>query len=591
MGGALKQQEITALRSALADAQTALEACEARFRNIINRSADGILIVDTEGIVRFANPAAETLLARPVESLKGVAFGFPVVAGETTEIDLVYGDRQRQTCVTEMRVVETEWDGERVYLVMLRDITERKRAARKIENLARFPAENPYPVLRVTSEGRVRYANVAAAPLLAAWECQEGGLLPKIWREVVRDTLARGEPRDTEMVCDGRTFSLTFAPVVERGYINIYGVDITERKEVAAALWESQHMLRLILDHIPQAVFWKNRDLIYLGCNRAFLEDAGVDDPHEIIGKTDFELPWPVHAERYRADDRRVIESGEPYLRYEEPQTTPEGKTIWLQTSKVPLHNMSGEIIGVLGMYEDITEYKKTNARLEMLHKIDRAILEARSTEEIVQATLQCLQMIMRCRGCSVMLFDFETQQAQILEGDLEPEPEMERRRIPLSWFRPLETLRQGEVCVMEDLEALTDATPAERHLLARGFRAHLSVPLLAQDGLIGALNLADDRPGTFAMDHVEIAREVADQLAIALQQRRLHEQVERHASELEERIRERTAEMQKMVNLMSGREIRMAELKNVIRRLRRQLQEAGLEPVADDPLLEEGDI
>ena len=113
-----------------------------------------------------------------------------------------------------------------------------------------------------------------------------------------------------------------------------------------------------------------------MGCNNVFAMDAGVGRPEDIIGKDDYELAWKEQAELYRTDDLRVIESGIPKLSYDEEQTTPEGNQIWLRTSKVPLCNESNEIIGVLGMYEDITEYKKTEADKTRLLLRQRAILD-----------------------------------------------------------------------------------------------------------------------------------------------------------------------------------------------------------------------
>src|SRR5574342_669424 len=134
-------------------------------------------------------------------------------------------------------------------------------------------------------------------------------------------------------------------------------------------------LLPLIMDNIPQAVFWKNRDLVYLGCNRAFAADAGFSSPEEIIGKTDFDMPWKDQAELYRADDRLVMESGESKLNYEEPQTTPNGSTIWLSTSKIPVHE-KGQIVAVLGMYEDITSRKQAEEATKKSVENFRAIAD-----------------------------------------------------------------------------------------------------------------------------------------------------------------------------------------------------------------------
>ncbi len=136
-----------------------------------------------------------------------------------------------------------------------------------------------------------------------------------------------------------------------------------ERKQSEAALIDSRNLLMTIIDNAPIRVFWKDRDLHYLGCNTAFSKDGGLSCWQEVIGKDDYQMIWAAQADLYRADDRAVIDTGIAKLSYEEPQTTPDGKTIWLRTSKVPLRNQQGEIFGILGIYDDVTE----NRKLEML--------------------------------------------------------------------------------------------------------------------------------------------------------------------------------------------------------------------------------
>ena len=104
----------------------ALALSEARFRSMIEKDADGILIVDSNGVVRFVNPAAEVLFSCKAEEFLGRLFGFPVVSGETIELDIVRGEGEKK--VAEMRVVEMDWEGDRAYLASLRDITERIQA-------------------------------------------------------------------------------------------------------------------------------------------------------------------------------------------------------------------------------------------------------------------------------------------------------------------------------------------------------------------------------------------------------------------------------------------------------------------------------
>ena len=132
--------------------------------------------------------------------------------------------------------------------------------------------------------------------------------------------------------------------------------DITERKAAESAMAASRNLLLTIIDAAPIRVFWKDRDLRYLGCNRAFAADAGMTHPRDVVGKDDYQIGRAAQAERYRADDR-AAPVGAP-LSYDGP-TLPSGETMWLRTSKVPLKGSDNVIFGLLGMYEDITVRKR----------------------------------------------------------------------------------------------------------------------------------------------------------------------------------------------------------------------------------------
>ena len=144
-----------------------------------------------------------------------------------------------------------------------------------------------------------------------------------------------------------------------------------QRRQAVSALAESHNLLKTIIDTAPLRIFWKDNELRYLGCNPAFAADAGELDTKSVIGKDDYQLVWKEQAELYRADDRKVMDSGTPQLFYDEPQTTPDGNTIWLRTAKAPLHNEANEIIGVLGVYEDITEQKRAEEHIHYLANFD----------------------------------------------------------------------------------------------------------------------------------------------------------------------------------------------------------------------------
>ena len=149
------------------------------------------------------------------------------------------------------------------------------------------------------------------------------------------------------------------------------------RRQAGEALRASQQLIEGILNAIPVRVFWKDKNLVYLGCNTIFAQDAGFFCPVEVIGKTDNEMIWHEQAEFYRNDDRAVIESGRPKLLYEEEQNTPEGKKITLLTSKIPLYDLKGNISGILGTYMDISERKQAEAVVQREQILSKTIIDS----------------------------------------------------------------------------------------------------------------------------------------------------------------------------------------------------------------------
>jgi len=136
--------------------------------------------------------------------------------------------------------------------------------------------------------------------------------------------------------------------------------------QTSIALMQEQSLLKTIINTAPIRIFWKNYEGVYLGCNKAFLEDANLSDESEIIGKTDYDMVWKEEAELYRADDKEVCDTGKQKLNYIETQTHENGQRITVSTSKVPLLDNLGNRVGVLGIYQDITqEYEAKEALKE----------------------------------------------------------------------------------------------------------------------------------------------------------------------------------------------------------------------------------
>jgi diguanylate cyclase (GGDEF)-like protein/PAS domain S-box-containing protein len=155
------------------------------------------------------------------------------------------------------------------------------------------------------------------------------------------------------------------------GVLGVYE-DFTDKREAEAALEASRATLRSVIDHVPVGIFWKDRQGRFLGCNRLVAEHAGHATPEQLIGRDDYAMAWSQDALRYREDDRRVMQSGVPVLGIEEPQTSTDGEQRWLRTSKVPLRDDSGQVVGVLGVYEEITEHRRIQEALRLAASVMR---------------------------------------------------------------------------------------------------------------------------------------------------------------------------------------------------------------------------
>jgi len=189
---------------------------------------------------------------------------------------------------------------------------------------------------------------------------------------------------------------LVSAEVIEvEGEQCLVGVtrDVTSEREAAKALEESRAMLSVILDTIPIRVFWKDRESKYLGCNLLFAKDAGLGSPLDIVGRNDSELVWNEQAESYRRADREVLQSGRAKMNFEEVQIHANSERRWHRTSKVPLLDPKGTLIGVMGCYEDITEERKAD---EALRKSEAALRESESRFRALAESTSAVIMIFR---------------------------------------------------------------------------------------------------------------------------------------------------------------------------------------------------
>ncbi len=195
-----------------------------------------------------------------------------------------------------------------------------------------------------------------------------------LWREVrlrrqAEEDLVRHRMHLSEMV-DERT-----AEVEAKNYQ--LSLEIQERRRGLDALNESRNMLEKVINTVPQALFWKDLNSVYLGCNDTFACMVGLKNAGQIVGKSDYDLPWPrEEAEAYRRDDREVMQGNQSKRHIIEPLQQADGRRLWIDTAKEPLLDDRGIVYGILGICEDITDRKRAEELLQQSERKYRLLFE-----------------------------------------------------------------------------------------------------------------------------------------------------------------------------------------------------------------------
>jgi PAS domain S-box-containing protein len=333
--------------------------------------------------------------------------------------------------------------------------------------------------------------------------------------------------------------------------------DLAAQTQVASTqaeliLRESQQFLQTVIETFPVAVFWKDRESRFLGCNQNFAQDANLGSPAEIIGKTDYDLPWGTfEADKYRADDRETIESGVPKLSIIETQRQADGTSIWVETNKIPLRNVHGETIGILGTYQDITERKQAETQLKQLvekesvlrditHKIrqslDLSIVFETAVTEIRQFMETDRVGIFKFR--SDLNFDDGEFVAESVGTEFAPILGV-KIHDPYFGEKLARYYQKGRINVVQDIHQ-AGLLDGEIQVLADfQVQANLVIPLFDGPKLWGLLCIHHcARHRSWQDSEINFIEQIAEQIGIGIQQASLYEKVQ-----LELEIRWRTEE------------------------------------------------
>ncbi|HUO59940.1 MAG TPA: PAS domain S-box protein [Candidatus Acidoferrales bacterium] len=373
----------------------------------------------------------------------------------------------------------------------------------------------------------------ARIPIIVISDRQDQEFVCEVMRAGAQDCLVRNQ---------------VTSPVLFRSIlcaIERQSAEISLRHERSHMPFESSQMLQFVLDHMPAFVFWKDRNSVYRGCNALFAANAGLSSPEEIIGKTDLDLPWKhTEAESYRVDDQKVMGSGIAKLNYEETQLTADGRLTTVRTSKIPLRNSDGSVVGILGTFEDFTERKLAEESLRRLNRELRAISDC--TQTLLRATDEQSLVQEICRivcdeaGYRMAWVGYAQnddvksirpiawagfENGYLAETDIRWSEQTEHGRGPAGT-----AIRSGETSYTQDFANDVDFAPREA-ALERGYRSCICLPLKDERAkTFGILAIYSPETDAFSPQEIRMLEELAADLAFGI--KTLRARIERAQAE-----------------------------------------------------------
>jgi len=290
---------------------------------------------------------------------------------------------------------------------------------------------------------------------------------------------AKREDRDWSIrLDDGRSINVRYRPMADGGWISIHE-DATDLRE-KRLLIEERISQQSLIDVVPDNLWVKDVESRFVVANRATALRMGHASPQELLGKSDLELcPWET-AQKYLADEREVIESGRPMIDSEEYVLAPDGAKVWIATTKAPLRNERGEVVGIIGVSRDVTRRRLADALREGQAEILQMIVGGASAEIVLEELVHLVESQSngtvvaivplddkgrKLRRSVTSLAEIEVQSGQLLAG-------------PLG-----ETVRRGDLVIVPDIASDPAWAEQRERIGALGLRACWSTPIMSQGG------------------------------------------------------------------------------------------------------------
>jgi PAS domain S-box-containing protein len=421
-------------------AEKTLIQSEERFKAIFDTATDGILLANLETKYFFdGNKAICRMLGytqeeisnigimdiHPQEELPRVIEVFEAQAKGTIALSLDIPMKRKDGSVfyADVNSASVTFAGKTYLMGMFRDATERRKAEEEMDRLAKFPSEDPNPVLRVAKDGTILYANKVSSPLLDVWKCGVGQHLPKYMYKYVLDILDAKTSKNTEVNCDDRIFFLTFAPVMDAGYVNIYAYDITEHRQAEESLRLTEQNFRNSMDYSPLGIRIVTVEGELLYANQAILNIYGYSSVEELKATITKERYTPEsYAEHQKRKGKRKLNEPVP-SNYEISIVRKNGEARHLILSRKAVL-WDGEV-QFQTVYQDITERKQAEEALRESEGRYRTLFES-AAEGILVADIEAKKFKYANPAFCTMLGYSQEELTKMSVSDIHPKTSLE---------------------------------------------------------------------------------------------------------------------------------------------------------------------
>jgi len=521
-------QERNLLRTLIDNVPDRIYVKDQAGRFVVKNLADARLMgaatpEETIGKTDFDYYPAELATAFAADDQAVLTSGQPIVDREEPTID----PHGRPGWILTTKVPLHDAQGRIVGLAGIsRDITERKRAEAEIEWLARFPEESPDPILRLSANGRLLYANAGSQPLLTAWGCTVEQLAPVEVQEWILIAVAKDQKQEFELTAGDLTYRVAIVPVAARGYVNCYARDVTAVVRANAALAASELRFRALIENAPDGITLLGLDGLLVYASPAVERVLGYR-PELVIGQNPADITHPDDLPALLDILMQVIAEAGSSAVVGYRMRHADGTWRWLDsTISNQLHHPS---VGALVFnFRDVTERKQHERELEALAAVGQALRTAATAADMLPILVAQVQGLLAAEGAVISL---QTAAGSGLivstaQGDLVG---LAGRPVPADAGLVGQILATGRPAVSADLQTdpLFHAAnwPAESRTAA-------GVPLLTREEALGVMVVS--RAAPLDANELHLLGAIADMAGNALQRAALHEQANRRVQQLE---------------------------------------------------------